>query len=621
MLPAAKRLLGVLYLYRAKEINVKMATIMTKTTGRRNMTIVTYMVPRVVSLVFAVLPKDELLNQGILRLLGTEVRRQIHLVHQMGQSIIIQTMSLRSRNLIHPPRVMGFKKNGQRRLRTLLLEARVRKNDSEMFVPADMVRNFLSKSNVLLELSRIFLKEASLRHGKQVARKIETDLKKIFAILVVIQKPQAILGFLEGNIDDGQLPFQVSRSDFDESEASLRCISRVFISWAKWELDEFRRVQCTILPFIGDDSSNRNGGFSTVYKIGVHPAHQKYVSTREAREAPLLAVKRFHSNNEKDFLAEIEMLKGISRMEQHPHLIKLLSTYKYRSQYHLMFPYADANLWNHWYDLKAPWLQPTTILWVLEQIQELAEALKTIHEVKPQRTHHLDETGIVAEDETQYGYHGDIKPENILWFRDVPLEKGLEKGDSLGILQITDFGLGRIHGRESRSCIVSRHVRWTPTYAAPEAVLSRPISRAYDVWSLGCVYLEFMTWFLMGPKGLEDFTKARAYDKGVGQLAAYTDSAFYELLRPENGMAPYARVKPSVTRWIEILGSQNRNSHESIRGFLLLIRDRILVVEPKQRTTAEKIALFLDTMLSIAETGRVGPWRLPCLLDGDQDLV
>lgn len=110
----------------------------------------------------------------------------------------------------------------------------------------------------------------------------------------------------------------------------------------------------------------------------------------------------------------------------------------------------------------------------------MAEGLKKIHRSKS------DEFA------TDWGIHGDIKPENVLLFD--------HSQDPLGILVICDFGFTRFHGRDSRSNATP--VGKSPTYRAPEYDSQAKISRAYDMWTLGCLYLEFVTWYLTGSEGV-----------------------------------------------------------------------------------------------------------------------
>ena len=92
--------------------------------------------------------------------------------------------------------------------------------------------------------------------------------------------------------------------------------------------------------------------------------------------------------------------------------------------------------------------------------------------------------------------------------------------DGPGILQIADFGLGRFHGRASRSQVDPRTIASTPTYEPPDIALNLKVSRAYDIWSLGCLYLEYITWRLGGYKLLTAFGNAR--------LTTNEDGAIYD---------------------------------------------------------------------------------------------
>lgn len=105
-----------------------------------------------------------------------------------------------------------------------------------------------------------------------------------------------------------------------------------------------------------------------------------------------------------------------------------------------------------------------------------------------------------------HGRHGDLKPENILWFKSYD-ETGQ---DCLGVLKISDFGLTRFHGTRSKSHVES--VAVSPTYRPPEFDIASIVSQSFDIWSLGCVLLEFVTWYLLGGEGVDKFSKKRITD-------------------------------------------------------------------------------------------------------------
>ena len=67
----------------------------------------------------------------------------------------------------------------------------------------------------------------------------------------------------------------------------------------------------------------------------------------------MLAIKRLFSSHEADFENEIEMLIPLTE-KKHQHLVELLATYKYEGKYHLLFPYAKANLRSLWAEIPQP---------------------------------------------------------------------------------------------------------------------------------------------------------------------------------------------------------------------------------------------------------------------------
>lgn len=146
----------------------------------------------------------------------------------------------------------------------------------------------------------------------------------------------------------------------------------------------------------------------------------------------------------------------------------------------------------------------------------------------------------LPEDEGKdYGRHGDIKPENVLWF------KQDTRNHDLGILKLSDFGLTTFH-RALTTGVKAEDVRVTNTYSAPEREIEETLSRPFDVWSLGCIFLEFVTWILLGSKGITAFGDSRFQDGGDRNPRFSLDN-FFTVLRDEE--AKYqAKVKPSVSK-------------------------------------------------------------------------
>jgi serine/threonine protein kinase len=292
------------------------------------------------------------------------------------------------------------------------------------------------------------------------------------------------------------------------------------------------------------------------------------------------------------------MLTALSH-NRHRHLIKILGTYKFRGQYHLMFPYANSNLRQYWEQKEPRWSQ-MILTWALEQMNGIASALNTIHnfhlvtpsnlavhdssELDPFKESRLT---VKATAEERFGRHGDLKPENILWS-----EGGV---GGLGVLQIADLGLGRFHTLDSRSRVDAKSVGGSPTYVPPELALDLPISRAYDIWSLGCVFLEFVTWLLGGWKTLEEFGDARlcethdgVVDNSFFMLALYSDTGKYA-----------ATLRPAVRQWISDLHT-NRMCSPVVHDILDLIEKEMLVINAKDRIASERLSQKLRVFVKRA---------------------
>lgn len=274
-------------------------------------------------------------------------------------------------------------------------------------------------------------------------------------------------------------------------------------------------------------------------------------------------------------------------MVEQPHLVKLLASYKLKGRYHFLFSYAPANLRTHWDYIDMPYWNRETYLWFLNQTSGLISALRDIHDFRTGDTRLGPQQGDgrttrftgrasanldVDPTEQLFGRHGDLKPENILWTNEGPG----------GILQITDLGLGRFHRMESRSREDWKTVNGSATYMPPEISLEIPVSRAYDIWSMGCVILEFISWLLEGSKATYTFSSYRM--EPTSENSAVEDDTYYSIEKMPNGKKN-AVVREKVHAWIERLRSNQRCS-PMVRDLLKIIREKMIVVAVSERITA-----------------------------------
>lgn len=244
------------------------------------------------------------------------------------------------------------------------------------------------------------------------------------------------------------------------------------------------------------------------------------------------------------------MLKKFSA-DAHPHLVSLLATYEQHRKFYLIFHWAEADLQDYWENQNhSPKIDHDTILWMAQQCEGISGGLSKIHRYesnsnprpilmpREEGTLNLPVVGSQAQPQGMtrlYGRHGDIKPANILWFRDPNDPNGK------GVLKITDFGLAEFSAAHSRSYKPKSKVANTANYRPPECdLLGELIGPSYDIWTLGCVYLEFVTWLLGGWKLVEEFTRNRlSFDRAL----LMDSDTFFEI---EEGSGK-AKIKSSVT--------------------------------------------------------------------------
>jgi serine/threonine protein kinase len=275
------------------------------------------------------------------------------------------------------------------------------------------------------------------------------------------------------------------------------------------------------------------------------------------------------------------------------HLIKLLVTFEIKhvseqgresSTFYLVFPWAEGDLWHFWKMHQTLDERKPLCLWMAEQCHQLAAALMFVHN---EREKHLRRLEDVQENEHDlYGRHGDVKAENVLYF------------EKENILVMADFGLGRLHTKISRSNQDPKSLEMTATYRAPEFDTSQgKISRACDIFSLGCVFLEFVTWFLLGWDSVSEEFPTYREEKDIYDFMSDT------FFRIEGSLGNLGRptIKPKVLEWIQAL-RQNSNCNQYIVDFLSLIEKRMLDPNSTTRIKSDALVRELDLYVRTCRT-------------------
>lgn len=261
-----------------------------------------------------------------------------------------------------------------------------------------------------------------------------------------------------------------------------------------------------------------------------------------------------------------------------------------------MFPWADGDSLRDFWD-RTPRQAPSkeVIHQAILQLRGLADALDSLHnfdgghtrhhvnedqtdaqhqDVPEMRVHNeLNELGDYEDAPNQESIrHGDLKPENILRF--------LDQETKLGELKIADMGLAKRHVVETQDRAHLTSTRYgTIRYEAPETVTAiQGRSRLYDIWSMGCITLEFIIWILYGNEELNSF-----YNQVKG--AGHQVCQYFEVLESRTPMR--AKVHRVVLLWMDQIQNMDPEcSQESaIRDLLSVVRTKLLVIPlPPNRT-------------------------------------
>ncbi|KAI1270912.1 kinase-like protein [Xylaria sp. FL0933] len=326
------------------------------------------------------------------------------------------------------------------------------------------------------------------------------------------------------------------------------------------------------LPFYDVKKKSALNNKSTVYKGIIHAAHRG----PELRNIAEVAIKDY--TEKEDFVMEKNNLLKIQSLKK-KHLIRHVAAIEQGNSFYVIFRWANGGtLLDFWKGdpTAVPTRDRQLFVWCLQQMLGLVDALFALHDKNCR--------------------HGDLKPENILHFKD---STGIGE---FGTLVIADVGISKFHtlATEHRHDPTNTKAT-TPCYEAPEAVTDRkkPRGRRYDMWSVGCMFMEFTIWLLYGYEAIRNFEeRRRENDDPFPHKAPY-----YESTGPHTAI-----VHPVVSHGLKALENDPRCAKGTgLASLVSLIGKDLIVVEPEKRLQAGKLK---DRLRGIVE--RAG--KDPCYL-------
>lgn len=469
------------------------------------------------------------------------------------------------------------------------------------------------------EVSRL---AAVICNGK--FNRLNSSYRKVFAILVLVDLGDRIPQFVEADVNDSCLPIltrsemaalaggldkdtpfsvhNLAVSDWQDNQVSLGFLDR----WSSRAREALLQKQWTVLSPVfevaspniphyvftpqhifpitesgpvfpeqvyGDPKTTQVLSTSTtVIRIRLHPSHNRLLHKySESEHMNTFALKQIPAFDLTRFNQEAAALRCIARIRD-KHIIPLLMTFEVASiGRFLLFPCADGDLDFLWRMKSGLRQRPDTTTWMARELYSLTQALANLHGM-----------GQETQDDTVLSIHGDISSKNILWF---------SEGDtdclSYSRLVIADFGYAHI-GLPRKPGDKELQMG-AQTYRSPEADTPHSdISSAADIWSLGCMFLEFATWQLLGWDAVEeDFSQARLEAEPDGGVIV---DAFF--IRHRDGRI---EVKPAVRRWVDDLMGRDGYS-PFLEELLRLVMINMLCVDAAERDSAEDVSAKLKVM-------------------------
>ncbi|KAK3655948.1 hypothetical protein LTR22_009957 [Elasticomyces elasticus] len=498
-------------------------------------------------------------------------------------------------------------------------------------------KDFIPQATFHKHITKEVVEQCLTESTKGLLRSIYPRARIIFATLALSSKSSQFHTSLQElialNITDADLPIEIKRENgvhfawtivAGDPNKVAKAFRPVFHGWSWDKVKNFSDQQWMFLAPVFSPGSNNSGHFGDVRKAFLDPEHQEgfeWWSEMGMDSRLWIAVKEYKHGEGADVAKRAweGEAKVCEQMPTDEYLVPRIAAVAQADRYYLLLPWADGgDLLSFWREQPTPTFNGSNTMEMLKQFRGLATAthnmhsdgkmsmaLKSVTTTGALSTPTINEPGVSINGEPSqaagsHWRHGDMKPENILRFK--------IKGRWLGNLKMADFGLAKSHSQNTdHRGFPTEATHGTLQYEAPEVSTSGPAprSRLYDIWSLGCVLLETVIWFLYGLEQLEQFWDTPIM-KGKGTLYYTTKGSTAEV----------SEVASSWTRHILAHDLEcNALGGSALRDLLLLVQEKLLVVAianghentavPQRRTDATGLRDALRTIVSKAG-GR--PW-------------
>ncbi|KAM0477157.1 hypothetical protein ACHAP7_006540 [Fusarium lateritium] len=500
-------------------------------------------------------------------------------------------------------------------LRNIMQRAKVRSqpDGTKYFLPAGELLRTCTPDNVFNNLEKEFDHDAASSYTRWIFENGESGSKTgpqalaVFGILNMSGDLSKLNRFKESHITDADLPFVWDGERLLTQDGHVindpHQPGCCFMDDEDRFQAEFYREQWEILPPVLSKADMTQEDWPVFHPHAILP--WTYMESKRKSmfsdvykgecESGDFALKILKSDDATDFEFKQE-LYALKKVSSESHVLDLHTAFKHGDKPCLLFKWAQGGSLSELMEMSPDELgfsgarqSEKLHEWVVLQMTGLAEGLYGMHDA-----HDDLSRCCIDRKEDFYGIHGDVKPDNILRFTDC---------DPAGRLVLSDFGLTRFHTKASRS-----HRRGngpvSPTYASPEHNdYICGVSRRSDVWALGCVFTEMLTWAIQGPEAhkLYECTRLSEDDigreKGVWHMDRFFGIDFSE--RDLSGALGRRFLKQAVIDCIQANKDMaNRLGPQAvhINELLDFVGNEMLAVDYTRRATCDKVYRFLASI-------------------------
>ncbi|CAF3625492.1 unnamed protein product [Fusarium graminearum] len=325
-----------------------------------------------------------------------------------------------------------------------------------------------------------------------------------------------------------------------------------------------------------------DGNFSNTKPYEVPFARKSFIGALEAK---------------KNFDEELQTLRKIlSSYSQNKNILTSVAAIIEETNppnFYLLMPLAETDLEHYLEEEREMGMALKTSL--LKSATGLADGLRFLH------------SGIRDGDEKYTCYHLDLKPANVLVFKD-PLRSSTNHASDnyKRIWKISDFGISRVktmntidqkqndrfvdnlfqsqkQKTEQEGASDTQNRRGLGQFLPPEASSRKSeMNEKSDIWSLGCIISVLFTYMAYGSQGVKEYSQARGGRNKFGVERFWESAPFF---------------KKSINRKVsmkhrELIGDAlNRNDREAaaLEPMLDFLDSRVLKIEKEKRCDAEEI--------------------------------